>query len=69
MPAKEDNFPTITGEMTNGDVSDRERVERLPWGVGDAGVDASKLLLLRNTHRAERGCELNAVVRKRVAQG
>jgi hypothetical protein len=31
--------------------------------------DASKLRLLRTTHRAERGCDLQAVVRKREAAG
>ena len=29
--------------------------------------DASKLRLLKTTHRPERGCELQAVVRKRAA--
>jgi hypothetical protein len=29
--------------------------------------DASKLRLLRTTHRAERGCELTAQVRKRLS--
>jgi hypothetical protein len=46
-------------------------------GCGESGTvalmypddDGSKLRLLKTTHRAERGCDLLAVVRKRAVTG